>query len=106
MVTVQVLEVLAWAIFLGGVVVMFVRAALGMRSREQRTRTGRILAWSMLVSGPILAVVYGLATLDLADTLMDSGRRGGEPWFPAVLGVVFTAVAPGILRRTASRTRD
>ena len=106
MVAVQVLEVLAWVIFLGGIVVMFVRGALGMRSIEQRTRTGRILAWSMLVSGTILAVVYGLATFDLADTIIDSGRRGGEPWFPAALGVAFTAMAPGILRRTAPRPRD
>lgn len=99
---IKVLEVFAWLAFLAGVIAMFVRAAMGKRSVEEKTRTGRILGIAMLTCGPLLAVVYGLATLDMADTVIDSGRRGGEPWFPAVLGVMFTVLAPGVLRRTGT----
>jgi len=79
-------------------------AGVALAHRLQERRTGRMLAWSMAVSGPLLALVYGLESLDLADAMIDSGRRGAsEPWFPAVLGVVLAAMAPGALRRTRGR---
>jgi hypothetical protein len=91
-------EIAAWVLFLGGVVTMLVRSAL-LRAPVQKYRTGWMIAWVMLLSGPVFAVVYTLAGLGMAETFWgDGGRRGS--WFMAVTGALMTALAPGALRRT------
>lgn len=92
------LEIAAWVVFLAGVATMLVRGVF-LRAPAQKYRTGWILAWVMLLTGPVFAVVYTLAGLEVAETFWgDGGRRG--PWFMAVTGVLLTALAPGALRRT------
>ena len=91
-------ELAAWVVFLIGVVTMLVRGAF-LRSAVQKYRTGWILALTMLLSGPVFAVVYTFAGLGVAETFWgDGGRRG--PWFMAVTGAVLATLAPGALRRT------
>ena len=81
-----------------GVATMFVRGLL-LHAPAQKYRTGWILAWVMLLTGPVFAVVYTLSGLGVAETIWgDGGRRG--PWFMAVTGAALTALAPGALRRT------
>ena len=92
------LEVAAWVVFWAGIVTMMVRGAF-LRAPAQKYRTGWILAWTFLLTGPVFAVVYTLGGLGVADTFFgDGGRRG--PWFMAVCGAVLPACAPGALRRT------
>jgi len=98
MTVIGVLEVAAWVVFLAGVATMFVRGVF-MRAPAQKYRTGWILAWAMMLTGPVFAVVYTLAGLGVAETFWgDGGRRG--PWFMAVAGALMAALAPGALRRT------
>ena len=99
MTVVKALEIAAWAVFVAGIMTMFVRGAF-MRSPAQKYRTGWIVAWTMMLSSPVFAVVYTLGGLGVAETFWgDGGRRG--PWFMAVLGVIMTATAPGAIRRTS-----
>src|SRR5688572_11744314 len=92
-------EAAAWLVFLVGIGTMLLRAAMRLRSPAQKYRTGWIMAMTLLVTGPVFAVVYALQGLGVADTFWgDGGRRG--PWFMVVVGVIATAVAPGALRRT------
>lgn len=91
-------ELAAWAVFVVGISTMLVRGAF-LHSNRQKYRTGWILALTMLLTGPVFAVVYTLSALGVAETLWgDGGRRG--PWFMAITGAVLTAVAQGALRRT------
>ncbi|QBR93212.1 hypothetical protein [Nocardioides euryhalodurans] len=99
MTAIRACELAAWAVFVVGVLTMFVRGAF-LRSPVQKYRTGWILALTMLLTGPVFAVVYTLSGLGVAETFFgDGGRRG--PWFMAVTGAVLAALAPGALRRTS-----
>ena len=91
-------ELAAWAVFVAGVLTMLVRGAL-LRAPAQKYRTGWILAWTMMLTGPVFAAVYTLAGLGVAETFWGEGGRRG-PWFMAVTGVALTVLAPGALRRT------
>ncbi|WP_392541959.1 hypothetical protein [Oryzobacter telluris] len=95
------IEAAAWVVFWLGVGTMLVRAALRLRTPRQKYRTGWVMAMTMLVSGPVFAVVYALEGLGVADTFWGGGGRRG-PWFMVVAGVIMTAVAPAALRRTRS----
>ncbi len=98
MTVVRGFEIAAWAVFWVGIVTMLVRGAF-LREPAPKYRTGWILAWTFLLTGPVFAIVYTLGGLGVAETFFgDPGRRG--PWFMAVCGVVLTACAPGALRRT------
>ncbi|WP_404382416.1 hypothetical protein LL946_16050 [Knoellia locipacati] len=93
------LEVVGWVVFWAGILTMFARLALRRTSVRDKYRTGWILALTMIVSSPLLAIVYTLGALDVVDTLFSgSGRRG--PGFMAVTAIVMTVLAPGALRRT------
>jgi hypothetical protein len=92
-------EVVAWVVFWTGILTMFARMALHRTSVRDKYLTGFILAVTMVVSAPMLALVYTLGALDVADTFFSgSGRRG--PGYMAVVALVMTALAPGALRRT------
>lgn len=96
---VRVVEVLGWVVFWAGILTMFARMALRRTSTRDKYLTGFVLAVTMAVSAPLLALVYTLGALDVADTLFSgSGRRG--PGYMAVVALVMTALAPGALRRT------
>ena len=99
MTLVRGIEAAVWAVFWLGIGTMLVRAALRLRSPRQKYRTGWIMALTMLVTGPVFAVLYALEGLDLADTFWGEGGRRG-PWFMVVAGALMTVVAPGALRRT------
>ena len=93
------LEVAGWIVFWAGILTMFARIALRRKSVRDKYFTGWILAVTMAVSAPILALVYTLGALDVVDTLFSgSGRRG--PGFMAVTAIILTALAPGAWRRT------
>src|SRR5687768_9799271 len=62
-------------------------------------RTGWILALTMLLTGPVFAIVYTLAGLGAAETFFGNGGGRG-PWLMAVTGAVLAVCAPGALRRT------
>jgi hypothetical protein len=96
--TIRVFELCAWAVFVVGLVTMLVRGAF-LRSTVQKYRTGWILALTMLLTGPVFAVIYTLAGLGAAETFLGEGGGRG-PWFMAVTGAVLAACAPGALRRT------
>jgi hypothetical protein len=94
---VRAFETAAWVVFAAGVLTMLVRGAF-LRAPAQKYRTGWILAWVMLLTGPVFAVVYALAGLGVVDTFLGDGPRG--PWFMVFCGAAMAACAPGALRRT------
>ena len=100
MTLVRGVEAAVWVVFWAGILTMLVRGyVMRKRSPGEKYRTGWILAWTMLLTGPVFVLVYTLAGLGLVDTFFgDSGRRG--PWFMVVTGAFLTLAAPGALRRT------
>ena len=103
MTVVKALELAVWAVFVGGVTTMFARGAF-RRTRAQKYRTGWIVAWTMMLTGPVFAVVYALSGLGVAETYFGNGGHRG-PWYMAFVGVGMTAVAPGAIRRTTRGLR-
>lgn len=100
MTPVKWVEIVAWAVFWTGILVMLARAALRLRSPAQKYRTGWILAVTMMASAPLFVIVYTLGALGAAETFFGDGTARRGPWFMVAVSVVITALAPGALRRT------
>lgn len=68
-------ELAAWVVFVAGVVTMLARGVF-LRSPAQKQRTGWIVAWTMMLTGPVFAVVYTLAGLGVVETFFGDEAAG------------------------------
>ena len=84
---VVLIEVAGWLLFAGAIAGILLNFALSRRNPDHRPHaaTRQLVLGCMIAGGVLLATAYTLGALDLADTLMDSGRRGGSLWVPVVI---------------------
>lgn len=101
------MEVAGWLLFAVTVAGIFLNFALSRRNPDHRpgAATRQILLGCMVVGSAMLALVYTLAALGVADALIDSGRRGRSLWVPATIFVL--AAGSGLLAwRRGARSRS
>jgi uncharacterized membrane protein YidH (DUF202 family) len=91
---VVLIEVAGWLVFGVAVVGVVINFALSRRDAGHRPHpaTRKMVLGCMIAAGVMLALAYALAALGVADTLIDTGRRGSSLWVPAA---IFALVAAG-----------